>query len=55
MKYIQKTFDDRHIVKVNGTNIVVSYDDIELLIPLLKAILEGEATPMFPPHQSETE
>lgn len=49
------TFEERHIVKMPcGTNIVLSDDDIEELIPLLRRIKEGEEKPEFETTQEES-
>ena len=53
MKYIQKTFDGRHVVKINGTNIVLSEEDFEPLINLLDRMKQNIEKPMFPPHRSD--
>jgi len=46
-KYPQyaSTGEDRHVIKIRGSNIVLSDDEIEKLIPFLRKVKEGEEKP----------
>ena len=46
-KYPQysKTEEECHVIKIRGSNIVLSSDEIEALIPFLRRIVDGEEKP----------
>ncbi len=46
-KYPQysSTEEECHVIKIRGSNIVLSSNEIEALIPFLRRIADGEETP----------
>ena len=47
-KYPQytKTEEECHVIKIRGSNIVLSSDEIEELIPFLRRVVDNEEVPL---------
>lgn len=42
----ESTEEECHVIKIRGSNIVLSSDEIEQLIPFLRRVVDGEETPL---------